>query len=552
MVVDKLKNNITQLSTSIGTHIKDGYKYTESELTHLSYNIKDTVTFHKRDYDKDDELIEIYHHDLKQSMSGLKYIISQNHHLSKQFLPHMLSMNMKIVKNFINLIGPNSLYFDGINDYYHAFDDWQATQEIPHVHPKEMQFLNDSVNEELYNYLVTVENLKFNLEMQWEDHDESIKIRVGEMKKFLKKANKLISKRDRKRTDQDHLHRRIEKMKQKSVPFDEKDEAKLKKLEDEFETVNTTFTKYNKRCLELLPTIVSLLDEFIEGITKMILFQQLESYQLLSDTFEYFSVFYGFVEKAAPESYQQIIDEWEQSNTKTRLRIESFVGIIRDKNPELIDQEINDEDPSSKYYKFWRNMNNKIIEKKHIVKPKDKSSGIFNDTLEIDPLIAFATYDDPSMNLSETYHPHKYLSQDDVTIPPVTKTKGPELPPRSNMALVKKPEVYATPLAPISPSQMYIIPRDDIDDGSEDSVFLSDDNGTVDESVLSDTSSVSSVSSTPTTTYNNKETADVKLRKIYNGSKNDIKKAPITAKPVTNPALVVDNPITMTYKLSLL
>lgn len=544
MVVEQLKNNIVLISSNIGTHIKDGYKYTESEFKNISYNIKDTVTFHTRDYNKDDELIEIYYHDIKQSISGLKYITSQNHHLCKSFLPHVLSLNIKIIKGFINLIGQDSLRFDKINEYYQEFDLWQATQEIPHVHPKEMQFLNESINEELSNYLVTVENLKFDLENNWEAYDESLKYRIDEMKKYLKKALKLIKKRNMKRTEQDHLHRKIEKLNQKAIPLDEKDNAKLEKLETTYQTVDAAFNSLNKRCVELLPNIVSFLDEFVENITKMILCQQLETYKKLTDTFQYFTEFYGLIAEIEPQSYTEIIDDWELNSTATRLQIESLLTIVHDKQPELLDKEINDEDSLLNYYKFWRNMSNKFVEKKHVVSTKDKVNGIFNDSLEIDPLAAYKQYQDPSMNLSETYHPRKLIDEEDIKVPVVPKKDGPELPPRSNTAIMRH-SVLVSPMSSAGASRLYSISTD-----SMDSILLSDFEDET-ATVMSEASSISSMS-TGTASYSNQDSSDTKLRRIYNSSKNDIKESPITNGPVQYDTFTFEKPMSLTYKLNLI
>ncbi|EER34828.1 conserved hypothetical protein [Candida tropicalis MYA-3404] len=543
MVADNLKNNITQFGSSIGTHIKDGYKYTGNELTHLSYNIKDTVTFHKRDYDKDDELLQVYKHDIKQAISGLKYIVSQTHHLAKSFLPHVLSTNIKIVKNFISLIGPNSLYFKDINKYFEAFDEWQATQEIPHIHPKEMQFLNDTINEELYNYLITVENLKIELESEWEVHDESTKLRIGEMVKYLKKSLKLLSKRERHRTDQDHLHRKIEKINQKTTPLDEKEQRKLDKLQEESEQEDDKFDKLNKKCLDLLPNVVALLDEFVESVTILFLHQQIDLYQTLSKSFDHFAVFYGML-KTEDISYQQIIDQWEANSTTTRLQIESFITIIHNKNPELLDQEIDDEDKSSKYYKFWRNMNNKVIEKRHPIKPKNAQSGIFNDTLEIDPIVAFKEYNDPTANVSETYHPHKMVSRE-IPNPVVHPGTPPSLPPRSNISQIP----VMKPAPPIA-TPMYSIDTD----SSLDSLSL-DDYEVEDES--SDSSAATSITESAIssfTSYSNHETSDAKLRKLYNGCKNDIKVTPITSKDLGLgfAQVPVNQPMSLSYKLDMM
>ena len=139
MVVDQLKNNIVLISSNIGTHIKDGISTLNQNSKIYPTTLRHSYIPHQR-LRWDDELVEIYYHDIKQSVSGLKYITSQNHHLSKSFLPHVLSLNIKIIKGFINLIGQDSLRFDKINEYYQEFDSWQATQEIPHVPKRRCNF----------------------------------------------------------------------------------------------------------------------------------------------------------------------------------------------------------------------------------------------------------------------------------------------------------------------------------------------------------------------------------------------------------------------------
>ena len=65
------------------------------------------------------------------------------------------------------------------------------------------------------------------MESEWEVHDESTKLRIGEMVKYLKKSLKLLLKRERHRTDQDHLHRKIEKINQKPPHWMRKNKENL-------------------------------------------------------------------------------------------------------------------------------------------------------------------------------------------------------------------------------------------------------------------------------------------------------------------------------------
>ena len=79
-----------------------------------------------------------------------------------------------------------------------------------------------------------------------------------------------------------------------------------------------------------MPNIVSFLDEFVENITKMILCQQLETFKKLTDTFQYFTEFYGLIKENSPKSYTEIIDDWELNSTATRLQIESLLTPARE------------------------------------------------------------------------------------------------------------------------------------------------------------------------------------------------------------------------------
>lgn len=160
MVADALKS----FSTNVGSHIKDAYKTTESEVTHFSHTFKDKVTFYHRDYDQDDELVKNYKHEIKQARLGLGHLISQMNQVYKRLIPHMMSLNIKVVRDFQSLIGPDSLQFKDIEKYYHEFDLFQAEQEVPHVHPKERQFSIQGVNEQLFQYMQSIFALKYELE----------------------------------------------------------------------------------------------------------------------------------------------------------------------------------------------------------------------------------------------------------------------------------------------------------------------------------------------------------------------------------------------------
>ncbi|EGW32974.1 uncharacterized protein SPAPADRAFT_65992 [Spathaspora passalidarum NRRL Y-27907] len=554
MVAEKLRSNVTSLTSSIGSSIKDVYNTTGANVTSLSYNIKDKVTFHQRDYDKDDELIDIYKHNIKKSISALKYIRSQNHKLAHAYFPKLLSLHGMIIKQFIEIIGPNSLSFKGIEEYYHDFDIAHASEEIPIIHPKEKAISIESINEQLYNYLSTIESLKFRITTDWDIHDQSMELRISEMGKYLKNALKLIKKRNKKRNEQDITHRKIEKLNKKNIPLDEKDQNELVKLETKYMEIERVFNGYNNRTLSVLPHVVLFLDEFVETITKLLFCQQLSTYKHIMAVLNDFSEFYGMLEG---DSYQTIIDQWETASTSTRLQIESFITVIHDRNPELLDQEIDGEDKSSKAHTLWAKMTSRIKEKKHIVKSKDHENGVFNDLLEIDPLDAFAKFQDPKMNINETYHPHKKIDIDDVIVPQVLqnekslpKAPPPPLPPRENTTAhaiynFDKP-LPSTPYSPYS-TGFYSNTTNNYSNDSLESLLTDDE----DEESNSSKSSLSSNSTHPSMFYSNTDNPlDKQLRKIYNSSKNDIRAAPIPdhSQDITPPEQI-ENTSSITYKL---
>ena len=537
MVVDALKS----FSTNVGSHIKDAYKTTESEVTHFSHNFKDKVTFYHRDYDQDDELVKNYKHEIKQARLGLGHLISQLNQFYKRLVPHMMSLNIKVARDFQSLIGPDSLQFKDIEKYYHDFDVFQAEQEVPHVHPKERQFSIEGVNEELFQYLQSTFALKYELEGECVEGLDSTVPKIQTMRKRLKETLKLIKRRDRKREDQDRLMRKIDKLNQKKPPLSEKEEANLTKLQREFEEVDIEFKVLNDKTTTLLPHIMSFLDEFLESITKLLILKQDSIFGKIVKNFQYFATFYGFIYEEVP-TYEAILNQWELDITSTRLQIESFITILQNSKTDLLNEEIDDEDKSLKTYKFYHKLSNKIFDKSHTVKPRDIAAGMFNDTTEADPIVSFEKYNNPQANQSETYHPRKILGVNDIV---VEKTVGfqPELPPRPALASFKSMQLTAQ-----APSRVYYSQSAA---NSMESLSLNSD----DDTVISDSSLVSSVPTHSLSGYTKGDVSvDKELRNIYNTSKNEIKVAPtlLSDFKITPDSETSESQLTDSYRLALL
>ncbi|KAI3403449.2 hypothetical protein KGF56_003733 [Candida oxycetoniae] len=531
MVVDTFKT----ISSNVGAHIKDVYKTTESEVSHFSHNLKDTITFHHRDFDKDDLLIKEYQHDIKQARQGLNHLQAQNNQLYKKLFPGVLAMNLRIAREFIKLIGPGSLEFENIEEYYHEFDVYEASSEIPHVHPKEKQFLIESVNDELFQYIQSIENLKINLKQDCEYFANSLAPKINSMRKQLHEILKLIKRRNRKREEQDRLGRKIAKLNQKQPPLSEKDQEHLNKLQVEFTQVDKDFDALNSKTTALLPNAMAFLDEFIENVTKLLICHQTNTCKNIVETLEYFNIFYGFIGDNIPD-YETISSQWEQDITTTRLQIESFLTLIKNKNPEIIDKEIDDQDKASKTYKFWVSMTTKLKEKKHLVKPSNPLYGMFNDTEAIDPIKAYEKYQNPQANQLETYHPRKILDLEDVVVVENREQSAlpppPPLPPRHNTNItISRPSLSSGMPAGQQPYSIYSQAQND----SMESLSLDDDDDDDDNdvsSIMSGSSATSSLSSTSVpkhTNFTKSLSIDQNLGRIYNMAKNEIKKSPITA-----------------------
>ncbi|CAK9439618.1 uncharacterized protein LODBEIA_P37180 [Lodderomyces beijingensis] len=555
MVAEGLKS----FSNNIGSHIKDAYKVTESEVAHLGHNLKNTVTFYHRDLDLNDRLLSDYKHDIKQARSGLKHLVAQNNQLFKKLIPGILAINAKAARDFTKLIGPGSLQFENIEKFYHELDEYEAQSIVPHVHPKERQFLIESVNEELYQYTSAIETLRHHLKSEGEWFADSMAPKIKNMKKRLDETLKLINKRDRSREDHDRLDRKIAKLNQKQPPLSEKDQQHLEKLQTQFDNVDKEFNALDFKAITLLPHIMSLLDEFMENVVEILIFRQTNTFAKITETLKYYAVFYGMVDDVIPSSYENIINEWEQDATTIRLQIESFLHVVQHKNGQVMDEEIDDADKASKTHKFWVTLSTKMQEKKHTVKPFNPQEGMFNTHAAIDPIVAYEKYQNPQANQLETYHPRKILSIDDVIVPEVEKVLPvpPQLPPRQgtafNSSMLQRPYPLNT-----MPSQPHTIYSQNFD-ASLESLSLSDDMDDNDDdvsSVMSDSSDLTSLSA-PSMHHSIDKTHSVEkpLRKIINSSKNAIRVAPVTTSvwfdtPIVENASLHTTPMTEAYKLA--
>lgn len=496
----------------------------KSNMSVFTSTVQDKIRHHHLQFSNEDELINHYRDDLSGAISGLKFLVAQMHRLSKYHWARLLALNVKIAQTFMDLIGEHSLQFKDIDKYYHEFDEWQAEETIPTVHPKERQFLIESVNHQLSNYMVTMKQLQGRVVGEWDFYAELVKIRVGEMVGYLKQLIQLIKKRNKKRSKYDKFHGKVDKLMKKTVELDDKERKQLDKLDKELLEAGRQFSRANDRVKAVLPHALALLDEFVENVTKATLCKQLDLYRDIDDCLQYFGSFQGLMDRkeAAPHipQLETVCDLWDQAATPTRLQIESFISIIHNKRPELLDTEIDSEDKKLKIASTWTKVTDKAVEKNHIVKAKDAKNGVFIDYLEADPLRAFEEYNNPKYNMSDTYHPHKIIKNKELEPEKPTheaSKPAPALPPRSNTAGGLTKKAQNGPPLPRRGTQLWYVPPEA--DEADDS----------DSSSLSSADSVSSSGASSLSEVIRDEEYNKNVVKLYNSAKNDITEAPVTA-----------------------
>jgi hypothetical protein len=548
-----------------------------------SYN-QLTEKFHSHKFNPDEELISQYKTDLKQAVAGLKHIRRQLKKLSYDHWRLLFKINLKIVDDFLALVGPNSLNFKGIEKYYHDWYEYQASQPIPLVHPLDRRFLIDSVNIQLNDYLCSVTALQSEIVNDWESQYDRLSMQIDEVITYCKQALKLVKLWFKKKMVSDKLTRKIDKI-NSNATLDESQQLKLTELELQLSQANDEFSKIANKTKAVLPNLVSFLDEFVDTLTKLILSKQIQTYDIIRSSFMNFATYFGQVnlevrKDGSPkeegtlestndshiQSYQQIIDEWETVSTPIRLQIESFITLIYNKKPELLDNQINDQDESSKASKLVDGITKKITTRKFTFKGKDLQNGLFVDYLESDPLQSFTKYFDETLNRSETYHPRKLVNYTDLVVtPPDVNKPVPPLPPRSNIVENRsyiplphelKPSITVSKSSFGSPpSTPYYVQRNFTTDSIDSTASSSGDDDDA-SSVISETASdVSSLVSNDILERSGKENIQRQLQKLYNSQKNEIKVAPISPDGhyhihthAANDALSL--PSTMTTKLA--
>lgn len=504
--------NIKKNLNSLGSNIKE----TGSHIKDKGIGFKDSI-MHSKAYNVDDELILHYQHDLKMTIKALKYLTHEVHKFSTSYWPKVFDSTLNITSLFADIIGANSLHFKGIEKTYEEFDRYLADQEIPTIHPKEKEVVIESMNNELKTFFSVIDQLKLNITSQWRINSQSLKIRILEMNTYLKNLIKLIDRRNSKCSEFLKVQKKVEKLVKRYDPLTEKELAHLNALEEELVEVRALSTKLNDKTKTILPHALLLTEEFIDQITSTILCNLCKSYLDIDKCLQYYSTFFGYLTKSEEKvlSYDEIKEKWEISMTPAKSIVESSLSLIYDKNPDLIEQDIDSEDKTTLHSKILSNTNKKIHTKSHNLKCKDHINGFFNDYLSADILDSFENFSDINLNKSDTYYPSKKIDVEDIH-PSFIVKPGPPLPPRENIAFKALPDTPKFSMdnsQSMQPNEIYFSDSESDKETASISSDFSVSNSSISNDVLTESLS-------PDLIQNN-------LKHLYNNSKNDIKNAPI-------------------------
>lgn len=487
------------------------------------------LKFSGGDFDADNDLLHNFRHDVKQIIRAVKFVEKQTERTAASYWPQLFKATARSARNLLALVGEESLAFKDIDRFYDQFDELQMTSEAVVVHPKERQHLVASIHYELVNYLATIDGLQTRVVQLAEAHAAQVKVRTLALVSHMKHILKALKARDKHQARMAKVAWKAERLAKKTAPLSTSEQNDLDSYQLQLGEASDQFASVNTKLKTIAPETLSLVEEFVDELVKWDMCHHRHILDEISSTLRYFAVFHGYVnsKRANSEeeqeliiSYDHIIDQWETSCTPARLLIESFVQTIYSKNPELLDEQVDDQDKSLKLSKAWTLVALKVTEKLHVVKAKDKQNGIFTLDSIADPLRSYAKFEDLSLNVSETYHPRKVLEYDQVYPDIPSKPTPPPLPPRDEFHRIHP--VYS-PTITSTPSNVHINMSTDSLDSIHSDTELSLNTAGSD----SDSDADSELSSILLTGNHGVDSAEKQLIRIYNSSKNDITEAPI-------------------------
>lgn len=461
------------------------------------------------DFHPDDELLKQVDHDLKASVKALKFISSQTHKRAKKTWPYIFRRLSRVGKVWLSLLGEKLLEFPEMQKFYDEFDRLQALLEHFSVHPKERQFYLELLEVEISSFLATVAALEPSVISQAERLDQTVKARNDRMVAELQRCLKAIKARDKHKSHFFSVRRKLDKLLKKLAALEAKEQKEIASLQQELEQASARFEASNSSAKLILPQLLLLFEEYVDLICKYIVSQETQMLEETSKAFSFYAVHHGFA--AGTPEYPDITDSWESAATPARLQVESFVKTLLDKNPDLLDREVDDKDHKSRLLKMWLLLTQKL-ERKHSVKATDHVNGVFSDYTTADPLQTFKKYYNPHVHKLQTYHPEKMIDWTDIYPEKPEKHAPPPLPPRDDTR-----HFSLTVLLPVPPSFGGFSRSESSDSlaslvSTEASLILEDETVSLDFLGNSDADKASKA-----------------VAELINSHKNEITKAPITS-----------------------
>lgn len=386
-------------------------------------------------YSIDDELLLKFSKNVKAAIPAFQFLASQSNRIAEKSWPRFFKSLKKVILLLLELLGEQALQFEGIDLMFNEFDTFQATSIFMTVHPKDRQFSIPSIQLELENYRTVLDHLETQIVTLAKYHAEQLKQRTDVIISRLKECRKSISNRDSLGKQAAKLEKKARALSEKGLSLDVQKRAELAGLEASLQITQAAYDTESSNLKLVLPEFLSLVEEFTETVTKWSLSFHHLQIQEVQKALEYIALFHGFsnsMSNDGTEDYSAIVEKWENDVTTTRVKLESFLQIIYDKNLDRLDEEIDDKDGALKASKLWSLVTQKVKNRLHKVKVEDYQHGIFDEDMIADPLISFEKYQDIHSNLLESYHPSELIDYDEIHVPARTTQAPPALPPRDN------------------------------------------------------------------------------------------------------------------------
>lgn len=512
------KENLKRGLANVGSNIH----YASSNL---GSSVKNKITGHS-DLTSDDELINSFEHDLKQVVKAMKFLEKQLVQMATKFWPYFFKSGMNLAKLLLQLVGEDSLKFKDMDKLYDEFDRLQLTLETVSVHPKERQFTIASNDEELLNYLAALDQLQGRVVFLADLHSKQLKGKTRSLTTHLKHTLKVVKARNKYKEKCAKLEWKSNRLAKKKSPLTGTEQKDLTALQTQLAATAGVFENANERLKKIAPELLALVEEFVDDLAKWIICNQTQITKEIGEAMRYYAVFYGYCGTTTSQktedllsTYDEIIDVWEVQGTNVRLQVESFIKTIYEKNPDILNKEVDDKDSRLKVAKAWTSVTLKVKEKLHTVKPEDVQNGIFSDHMISDPLRSYLKYHDDNMNVLDTYHPHKVLDYTEVHPDLPLVLSPPPLPPRDDNHQIALPVASPSMSTPLNRRSSF---SSDTLESIHSDLELS--LASADSDLESDLeTSLSSLLFTETSTF---DKAERQIVKVYNLAKNEIKLAP--------------------------